>query len=269
MSNSTHSKTTGDSFVMSPRIAPSESSGTTAESSSIYADNQAAIERWAFSRARTEKEHAAFREQILFQSADFHQFLSDSAKSSPEIAVPSPTWEKIPFPVPVRTPTIVDDTENQHLEMNNSLNEIQEVPRRRATPIDFGSQLQQRPRGLAVQNLPFDRDSFDGGIGAFEMRSILHSDHDAQSTNRETMIRVGAVFEVSGGSRDLCSSSLTRASDMATNSSFVHYNTDVGELDSLTKDEATRAILPQERNEKRTCMSIPFEWIGRQVGRFF
>ncbi|APA07674.1 predicted protein [Sclerotinia sclerotiorum 1980 UF-70] len=267
MSHST--KTTGDSFIMSPRIAPSESSETTAESSSIYADNQAAIERWAFSRARTEKEHAAFREKILFQSADFHQFLSDSAKSSPQIAVPSPTWENIPFPVPVQTPTTMEDPENQQSEMNKSPNEIQEIPRRRPTPIDFATQLQQRPRGLAVQNLPFDRDYFDGENSGFEMRPILHSENDAQPTNRETMIKVGAVFEVSNGSRDLCSSSLTRASDMATNSSFVHYNTDLGEFDSLTKDEATRDILPQDKSEKRNCISVPLEWIGRQVGRFF
>ncbi|KAF7864454.1 hypothetical protein EAF04_006588 [Stromatinia cepivora] len=268
MSHSTRSKTTGDSFVMSPRIAPSESSGTTAESSSIYAENQAAIEKWAFSRARTEKEHAAFREKIQFQSADFHQFLSDSAKSSPKIAVPSPTWENIPFPVPVRTPTIIEEPENQQFEMNRSFNEIQEVPRRRATPIDFGSQLQQRARVLGVQNLTFNRNSFDGGLEGFEMQPIAHSGRDAQPTNRETMIRVGAVFEVSGGSRDACSS-FTRASDMATDSSFVHYNTDLGEYDSLTRDEATHAILPQGRKEERNCMFVPFAWIVRQFGKFF
>ncbi|ESZ96113.1 hypothetical protein SBOR_3502 [Sclerotinia borealis F-4128] len=194
MSQST--ETTSNSFVMSPRIAESHSSNISGERSTISAREQAAIERWTFNRARTDKEHALFREKMQFQSADFHQFLLDTAKSSPAIAVPSPAWENIPFPVPMRTPIITEEPDNQHVAMHASFDEIQEVPRRRATPMDFGNQLQQPTKVLEVPSFTFDRASFDGGLGGLEIHHVAQSEHGAQPTDRDTMIKVGAVFEI-------------------------------------------------------------------------
>lgn len=191
---------------------------TTAEGSSLSSENEVAIARWKFNRARTEKEHAAFRERMQFQSADFHQFLAETARTSPKVAVPSPAWESIPFPIPVRTPTIVEEPDNQHSEMNASFDEIQEVPRRQATPMDFGLGSQQNQATLDVPTFSFDRPSFDDNIGSIELQSFpeseLRTNSEHAAGDREAMITVGAVFELLRNPSDV-RYPFARASNMA------------------------------------------------------
>lgn len=152
---------------------------------------------------------------MLFQSADFHQFLAETARTSPQVAVPSPAWEDIPFPVPRRARAIVEeDPEDSHLELSGSFDEIQEVPLRRATPMDFSSQLQEPSTASRIPSINFDRSSYDGSLGGFEMQDMAAEDHDTRPANRETMIRVGAVFHV-GPESQYAGSTFTRASDLA------------------------------------------------------
>lgn len=191
---------------------------TTAAESSISTENETAIARWRFNRARTEKEHAAFRERMQFQSADFHQFLAETARTSPKVAVPSPAWENIPFPVPVRTPTIAEESDDQDSEMNASFDEIQEVPRRQATPMDFGLGNQQNQATLDVPTFTFDRPSFEDNLGSIELQSFpeseLRTNAEHAAGNRETMITVGAVFELLRNPSDV-RYPFVRASNMA------------------------------------------------------
>ncbi|KAM0148955.1 hypothetical protein ACHAPG_009673 [Botrytis cinerea] len=260
---------------MSPNVAPSHSSATTAERSSISAENEAAIARWKFNRARTEKEHAAFRERMQFQSADFHQFLAETARSSPKVVVPSPDWENIPFPVPVSTPTIIEEPDSHHSEMNASFDEIQEVPRRQATPMDFGLVNQQNQAALDVPTFTFDRPSFDDNLGSIELQSFpesgLRTDGQPASGNRDTMITVGAVFELPRNPSDV-RHPFARASNMATahdiplsdyNRSDTHVDT-LGEYDDGSFNQA--GVGARDEKEERNCLFLPFGWIKRQLG---
>ncbi|TGO40709.1 hypothetical protein BHYA_0033g00630 [Botrytis hyacinthi] len=223
---------------MSPNVAPSHSSVTTAAGSSISTENEAAIARWRFNRARTEKEHAAFRERMQFQSADFHQFLAETARTSPKVAVPSPAWETIPFPVPVKTPTIIEEPDDQVSEMNASLDEIQESPHRQTTPMDFGLGNQQNQASLDVPTFSFDRPSFDDNVGSIELQlfpeSELRINAEHAAGNRETMITVGAVFELLRNPSDV-RYPFARASNMAAVQNIPHsdYNRSDIHVDSL------------------------------------
>ncbi|TEY60631.1 hypothetical protein BOTCAL_0179g00160 [Botryotinia calthae] len=260
---------------MSPNVAPSHSSVTTAERSSISAENEAAIARWRFNRARTEKEHAAFRERMQFQSADFHQFLAETARSSPKVAVPSPAWENIPFPIPVSTPTIIEEPDSHHSEMNASFDEIQEVPRRQATPMDFGLGNQQNQAALDVPTFTFDRPSFDDNLGSIELQSFpengLRTNALPASGNRDTMITVGAVFELPCSPSDV-RYPFARASNMATaqdiplpdyNRPDTHVDI-LGEYDDGSFNQA--GVGARDEKEERNCLFLPFGWIKRQLG---
>ncbi|TGO22720.1 hypothetical protein BPAE_0157g00070 [Botrytis paeoniae] len=265
----------GNSFNMSPNVAPSHSSVTTAEGSSLSVENEAAIARWKFNRARTEKEHAAFRERMEFQSADFHQFLAETARTSPKVAVPSPAWENIPFPVPVRTPTIIEEPDNQHFGMNASIDETQEVPRRQATPMDFGLGNQQNQATLDVPAFSFDRPSFDDNLGSIELQSFpeseLRTNAQHAAGNRETMITVGAVFELLRNPSDV-RYPFARASNMAAvqniphsdyNGSDIHFDI-LGEYDDGSFNQA--GVGARDEKEDRNCLLLPFGWIKRQLG---
>ncbi|KAF7958087.1 hypothetical protein EAE96_003654 [Botrytis aclada] len=268
-------ETAGDSFHMSPNVAPSHSSVTTAERSSISVENEAAIARWRFNRARTEKEHAAFRERMQFQSADFHQFLAETARTSPKVAVPSPAWESIPFPVPVRTPTIIEEPDNQHSEMDASFDEIQEVPHRQATPMGFGLVSQQNQAYLEVPAFSFDRPSFEDNLGSIELqsfpRSELYTDAQSSAGDRQTMITVGAVFELPRNPSDV-RYPFARASNMASiqNTSDSDYNrsdTHVGTLGEYDDGSFNQAgVGARDEKEVRSCFLLPFGWIKRQLG---
>ncbi|TGO50164.1 hypothetical protein BCON_0190g00170 [Botryotinia convoluta] len=269
------SETIGNSFNMSLNVAPSHSSVTTAEGSYLSAENEAAIARWKFNRARTEKEHAAFRERMQFQSADFHQFLADTARTSPKVAVPSPAWENIPFPVPVRTPTIIEEPDSQHSEMNASFDEIQEVPRRQATPMDYGLGNQQNQATLDVPAFSFDRPSFDDNLSSIELQSFPESELRANAQpaagNRETMITVGAVFELPRNPSDI-RYPFARASNMAASQNILHsdYNRSdthvdtLGEYDDGSLNQA--GVGARDEKEDRNCLLLPFGWIKRQLG---
>ncbi|RAL67375.1 hypothetical protein DID88_008130 [Monilinia fructigena] len=168
----------------------SQSTGTTIDQSSIFPSDQAAIDRWMFNRARTEREHAAFREKMQFQSADFHHFLYKTAKTSPKIAVASPAWESIPFPVLAQSTTISEGHGVQNLAMNTSIDEIRDVPRRQPTPLDFVSRFhRQSSPDLQVQipSVTCDRASYNG----------------AQPGNKDALITVGAIFEVGRNSMEI------------------------------------------------------------------
>ncbi|KAF7916906.1 hypothetical protein EAE99_009531 [Botrytis elliptica] len=267
-------ETAGNSFKMSPNVAPSQSSVTTAEGSSLSSENEVAIARWKFNRARTEKEHAAFRERMQFQSADFHQFLAETARTSPKVAVPSPAWESIPFPIPVRTPTIVEEPDNQHSEMNASFDEIQEVPRRQATPMDFGLGSQQNQATLDVPTFSFDRPSFDDNIGSIELQSFpeseLRTNSEHAAGDREAMITVGAVFELLRNPSDV-RYPFARASNMAAvqntphsdyNRSGTHVDT-LGGYDDGSFNQA--GVGAKDEKEDRNCLFLPFGWIKRKL----
>ncbi|KAF7904690.1 hypothetical protein EAF00_002024 [Botryotinia globosa] len=268
-------ETTGNSFNMSPDVTLSHSSATTAAGSSISTENEAAIARWRFNRARTEKEHAAFRERMQFQSADFHQFLAETARTSPKVAVPSPAWENIPFPVPVRTPTIIEEPDDQVSEMNASFDEIQEVPRRQATPMDFGLGNQQNQASLDVPTFSFDRPSFDDNLGSIELRSFpeseLRTSVEHAAGDRETTITVGAVFELLRNPSDV-RYPFARASNMAAvqnvphsdyNRSDIHVDT-LGEYDDESFNQA--GVGARDENADSNCLYLPFQWIKRQLG---
>ncbi|TGO14387.1 hypothetical protein BTUL_0054g00590 [Botrytis tulipae] len=261
---------------MSPNVAPSHSSVTTAAGSSISTENEAAIARWRFNRARTEKEHAAFRERMQFQSADFHQFLAETARTSLKVAVPSPAWENIPFPVPVRTPTIIEEPDDQVSEMNASFDEIQEVPRRQATPMDFGLGNQQNQASLDVPTFTFDRPSFDNNLGSIELRSFpesgLRTSAEHAAGNREATITVGAVFELLRNPSDV-RYPFARASNMAAvqnvprsdyNRSDIHGDT-LGEYDDGSFNQA--GVGARDENEDRNCLFLPLRWIKHQLGK--
>ncbi|KAF7907078.1 uncharacterized protein EAF01_004665 [Botrytis porri] len=268
-------ETIGNSFNMTPNFAPSHSSVTTADGSSISADNEAAIARWRFNRARTEKEHAAFRERMQFQSADFHQFLAETARTSPKVAVPSPAWESIPFPVPVSTSTIIEESDDQHSEMNVSLDETQEVPRRQATPMDFSLGNQQNQAALDIPAFSFDFPSFDDNLGSIELQSFpeseLHTNAQPSAGNQQTMITVGAVFELPRNPSDV-RYPFSRASNMATAQDLTHsdHNRSVTHVDALGEyDDGfynQAGVGARDEKEERNCLLLPFGWIKRQLG---
>ncbi|QSZ35597.1 hypothetical protein DSL72_008467 [Monilinia vaccinii-corymbosi] len=251
MSQST--RTTEVISIMSPRIAPSVSSSTTVNESPMSPSDQAAIDRWMFNRARNDREHAAFREKMHFQSADFHQFLYRTAKMSPQIAVPSPTWESIPFPIPAQPLVATKRNRGTHLEMNTRVDAIREVPRRQAIPLDFGAQLQRRPSSGLQVHVPhstFSRASSD----------------DVQFRNQDALITVGAVFEVGRHSMEITraprqsepgvqvNSSHARAHDKATSPSFAESDAEMG---AWGEDES----FEQGNKKKGSGILKPFTWI--------
>ncbi|KAG4034482.1 hypothetical protein MFRU_003g04430 [Monilinia fructicola] len=258
MSQST--MTTSDSFAMSPHIAPSQSSGTTADQSPVSTPDHAAIDRWMFNRARNEKEHAAFREKMQFQSADFHHFLYKTAKTSPKIAVASPAWENIPFPVPAQSPKLSQGHGGRNLAMNATVDAIQEAPRRQPTPLDFGSRFRhQSVSGLQVQgpSVTSDRASNDG----------------AQPGIKDALITVGAVFEVGRNSMEIAPAPIrleqginldsfhARAHDTATSSSFVQSDT---EMEAWGGDEQL-----EQGAKRKSAILKPLVWARRQLTKIF
>ncbi|KAB8300449.1 hypothetical protein EYC80_000621 [Monilinia laxa] len=258
MSQST--KATVDSFAMSPHIVPSQSSGTTVDQSSILPSDQAAIDRWMLNRARTEGEHAAFREKMQFQSADFHHFLYKTAKTSPKISVASPAWENIPFPVPAQSPTISEGHAGQNLATNASIDEIRDVPRRQPTPLDFGSRFhRQSAPGLhgQVPSVTYDRASYDG----------------AQPGNKDALITVGAIFEVGRNSMEITPAPIKF--EQSINLDAFHaraYNTATssGSLPSDTEMEIWVGDEQLEQDSKRkSCIVKPFVWVRRQFTKLF
>ncbi|KAI9647070.1 hypothetical protein NHQ30_005072 [Ciborinia camelliae] len=266
----------------------SHSTKTTTQRFSISPEHRVALDAWRFRRPRTEKEHTVFRERIQFQSADYHQFLADTARSSAKVLRPSPAWEDIPFPpVTIRTPVITEEPEGEHREMNASFDEIREIPIRRATPMDFGSQFLQRPVAAPlVPSFTFDRASFDDGLGGFQINHDTNNGNGAQPTNRETMITVGAVFQIGhpeiiqqqsiqnsktpqekDGKLQVTPIKNARASKKVTQDP--HFILSDIEMAAMKDHEDTIAAQEQGREQKRNCFKISLAWVGRQLGKLF